>query len=281
MNKRPNLFIAGVAKSGTTILANILAQHPQIFFARQKEPNFFASEELMEEKLYYNTIPISDQQEYLSLFKSAHSHSYLGEASVSYFFYPKSALRIKDFSPEAKVILVLRNPIDRAFSHYLMDKRLGLVQEDFDTIIENHTKYEAHFNQYIRQGNYLDSLVHYQQVFGKNLLVLEWKSDLIYYKEKICDFLQVPNFDVQQAEGNKSLVPRVKVFRQLYANTRVRKAMKTMVPDSLAYQIKKRGFKAQEEKLGKSSLLFLKDYYQNDLTRVKEITGFMLEPQAV
>jgi hypothetical protein len=119
--EKPNLFIAGAAKSGTTSLCKYLSQHPEIFLCYPKEPRYFSSK--------YKNFPhngpgdyvadnftIKEESKYIDLFKSIKHEKIIGEASLDYLYFSNSAYDIKKYSPNAKVIIILRNPIDRAFS---------------------------------------------------------------------------------------------------------------------------------------------------------------------
>ena len=98
MSNKPNFFIIGVAKGGTTALANFLSEHPDVFMAEMKEPNFFSSETLEERELYYGKTYLKSEQAYLDLFKNGTQYKWKGEASVSYFQFPETAKKIKSFS---------------------------------------------------------------------------------------------------------------------------------------------------------------------------------------
>lgn len=106
----PDFFICGAARSGTTSLWNYLRQHPDIYMPSdfaQKEPSYFS-------ELY----GLRDRHAYLRLFKNSRPDQLLGEASTSYLTSPDSAERIHREVPSARFIILLRNPVDRAYSLY-------------------------------------------------------------------------------------------------------------------------------------------------------------------
>ena len=108
--KFPNFFIAGAAKSGTTSLWRYLLQHPDIFMP---------SDIMYKEPAYFSDIKgMKDLNEYLSLFKNVTTEKMIGEASAAYLTSPESPERIREVVPDAKFIIMLRNPIDRAYSLY-------------------------------------------------------------------------------------------------------------------------------------------------------------------
>ena len=144
---KPNLFIVGAAKAGTSALHAILSEHPNIFMSPVKEPNYFSSDLLVDnfnseqkkkfknEKIQFlnngavrpcHQLYVRNKTDYLRLFKDADSKvKYCGEASVSYLFSKIAAQKIKEFNPVSKIIIILRNPVERAFSHFLMDLKIG------------------------------------------------------------------------------------------------------------------------------------------------------------
>lgn len=116
----PNFFLAGVAKSGTTSLHNYLNQHPGIYMSPVKEPNYFSFV-----RDGAGDGPIDTLERYLELFEDVDEERAIGEASVRYFVSDNAPTRIRDTIPHAKLIFILRNPVDRAFSGYLMQMRHG------------------------------------------------------------------------------------------------------------------------------------------------------------
>lgn len=106
---RPNFFIVGAPKCGTTALSEYLRMHPNIFISSVKEPHFFA------EDLPAYRYP-KDLKSYQSLFPASPEYSKYGEASVYYLFSKTAIKNIKEYNPDAKIIAMIRNPIDLAYS---------------------------------------------------------------------------------------------------------------------------------------------------------------------
>ncbi|RLB84648.1 MAG: sulfotransferase [Deltaproteobacteria bacterium] len=119
--KKPNLFIVGNPKSGTTALYNFLRQHPEIYMSEKKEPHFFSTDLIKESddfhgenNIHFKTRTIDD---YMALFQKAHE-KIRGEASTGYLKSLTAPLAIHRFNPQSKIIIILRNPIDFAYSAY-------------------------------------------------------------------------------------------------------------------------------------------------------------------
>jgi hypothetical protein len=108
---KPNFFIVGAPKSGTTALYSYLSKHPEIFMCRPKEPQFFASD-IRGDRRNVNTL-----SEYLALFHDAQG-TVVGEASTCYLGSQCAAGCIKQFCPEARIIVMLRNPIDVMYAEH-------------------------------------------------------------------------------------------------------------------------------------------------------------------
>jgi hypothetical protein len=111
----PNFFIVGAAKAGTTSLYHYLRQHPDVFMPEDKEPWYFCN---LREPAPNSAKRYSDLDAYLTLFADAGDRRAIGEASVSYLTSPGTAERIYARYPDARIIIVLRNPADRVYSWY-------------------------------------------------------------------------------------------------------------------------------------------------------------------
>lgn len=123
--RRPDTFVVGAPKCGTTTLYSRLASHPDVFACPLKEPNFFGRD-----------LPLSDrsEQEYLALFAGADGQARLLEASAWYLRSTTAAQEIARFSPQARVVVALRNPVDMMFSLHGM--RLFTGEEDLEDFAE-------------------------------------------------------------------------------------------------------------------------------------------------
>lgn len=111
ISHKPNFFIAGAPKCGTTALSEYLQSHPNIFITRPKEPHFFAEEFYIPE--------ITTQSEYFSLFENVQpQHQAIGEASVHYLCSKSALAKIKQYNPDAKIVAMVRNPVDLVYSYH-------------------------------------------------------------------------------------------------------------------------------------------------------------------
>ncbi|MFO1429202.1 MAG: sulfotransferase domain-containing protein [Candidatus Competibacteraceae bacterium] len=128
--KRPDFFIVGAPKCGTTALYEYLRQHPDIFMPELKEPHYFSSDL---HPLYRTT----GLDNYLALFKEAQAHQQSGEASSSYLYSKIAASAIEAFNPLARIIILLRNPVDAIYSSHSYNLFSGNEAiQDLETALE-------------------------------------------------------------------------------------------------------------------------------------------------
>jgi len=109
--RKPNFFIIGAPKCGTTSLAAYLAEHPNVYMSPIKEPHFFNTD------MRWHDINVPDKSAYIRLFRGATpEHLAVGEASTTYLFSREAVPNILRFNSDAKFIVMIRNPVDLAYS---------------------------------------------------------------------------------------------------------------------------------------------------------------------
>ena len=219
MNKhnQPNFMIIGAMKAATTSLYTYLIQHPEVFMSSIKEPKFFnnlakGSKLNLEGKGFKK---ISNFDQYYSLFNEVKNEVAIGEASPSYLFDEKCAELIYKYLPETKIIAILRQPIDRAYSNFLHARRSGKEKESsFELAFAetgNYIDEKQHF--YKEKGFYTEQLDRYYKLFpSKNIKILLFEDvvkDPIKTSKEVFDFLNVDsNFIPEIKIQNKSGVPK-------------------------------------------------------------------------
>ena len=122
-NKLPNFFIVGAPRAGTTALYHYLSQHPDVFLPRVKEPHYFGSD------LEF-AVPRMTFDEYRNLYQGVTNEKVVGDGSVMYLMSQTAAKEIKKICPEAKIIIMLRHPVDLLVS--LHQKMLLTGNETID-----------------------------------------------------------------------------------------------------------------------------------------------------
>jgi hypothetical protein len=162
----PTFILAGVEKSGSTSLYRYLHQHPDVYMAPVKEPDFFRRSD-----------PEASIQEYAALFEGATTEAAIGEASVGYFNDVEAPHRIRRILPDVAILLVLRNPIERAYSHYNMLLIHGVAPPPpyADVLMEARRTGDFQ-NTGVPTSRYADSLARFLDVFGDRVFVHRYED---------------------------------------------------------------------------------------------------------
>lgn len=255
----PNFLVIGAAKAGTTALYYYLKQHPQIYMSPEKEPKFFALEG---DKLDFrgpgdreniNKSAITDIETYRQLFKGVTNEIAIGEASPLYLYSPKAAERIKKYIPHAKLIAILRNPIERAYSGYIMHVREGReTAKDFaEALQEEETRILNNWGwgHYVNVGFYHTQLKRYLDLFDREqirvYLYEDLKTNPISLVQDIFRFLGVDDTFLPDTslKYNVAGVPKNDALKALIKNLNpVKPAMNFLLPDKLRHYVRSKIF---------------------------------------
>jgi hypothetical protein len=241
----PNFLIIGAMKSGTTALYYYLEQHPDIYMSPVKEPNFFSSQE---QENAADTV--TQIETYQRLFSGSSGKKAIGEASHSYLYEPGAAAEIRRHIPEAKLIAILRNPIDRAYSHFLHMVRSGTEPlDDFAQALreeEAGIHGERIFQDYVGRGLYYDQLRRYFGTFAREQVRVYLYEDLsgapISTVQDAFRFLKVDDSFVPDVSlrRNVSGHPRYETLDKLLrSQSRIKHAAKIYLPARLRWRFSK------------------------------------------
>jgi hypothetical protein len=209
---KPNLFISGFAKAGTTVLYHYFNEHPSVYCNPYiKEPRYFSSGYLKTNgNRRFNRNIIDNEHDYLRLYKNSGDEKYIADGSVYYSYFKGIAGDIKDFNPKARIILCIRNPIDRFKSHCMMTIRDGHVKGDFMSFI-NSPGTSSGINL-LKAGLYSTAIREYFDVFGRDNVYIAVFDDLRDNHDKfysgICRFLGIPYKSIENKKINVSGRPR-------------------------------------------------------------------------
>lgn len=275
-----DFFIVGAPKAGTTSLYHYLNEHPEVEMSSQKEPDYFSDYALLEQGMYYGKNRIDNINKYHGLF-TPNAVKLRGEASVSYLFYNDVPQKIKDYNQKSKIIIILRNPIDRAFSHYLMDYRLGLVSESFEDIINKKSKHKnAHlfYQQYIQVSEYAPQIKRYLNVFKRqNILFIDYedfKNDVAEVVNNVYLFLGV-NDDFQpnlNKKHNTYTLPKNGIIRYIYSFVSFRNFLSSIFSKGLVESIRNSLFiNDRKPKLSNANREFLNEFFKEDLRELNTL----------
>lgn len=220
--RKPNFFIIGAPKCGTTAMYEYLRQHPDIFMPNVKEPHYFNTD------LSWHYRPKTESQ-YLSLFKNARSESRVGEASVWYLYSAEAAVNIKEFAPNAKIIAMLRNPIDmlpslHSQAYYsgtedVSDFEEALRLEAARTAGHRIPKFAVHVHtlSYSKIVKYSEQLQRYFEIFGReNVHVIVYDDLTAATAESYVQVLRFLGVDDSFSPSSFNVVNPNKVVRNAW-----------------------------------------------------------------
>ncbi len=288
----PNFLIIGAAKAGTTALHNYLQQHPQIYLTPDKETNFFAFEGIDidfqgigDEAL--KKFSITDLATYQKQFIAVTNESAIGEACPLYLYHSESAKKIYHYIPNCRLIIILRNPIDRAYANYLHLIRDGREPlQDFNQALELEPQRIANnwewFWHYIQVGYYSRQIKRYYDLFKRQKIAIYLYEDLtaspINLLQDIFRFLEVdnnfiPDFSIRP---NKSGIPKNKLLHQLLMKPNpIKSLFKPLFPASIRQKIQHRNLAKPQmssetrqklTQLFREDILACQDLIQRDLS---------------
>ena len=185
----PRFFVVGGSLCGTTTLHHALTHHPEIYVPPDKSPNFFTAEDMADypgsaAMAAMKGHTVTNETEYRALFASAREEQLLGEVSPVYLQSIHTAGRIARFSPGAKIVAILRDPVDRAFAHFVGRRRDGLetrtrFQETIAGELADPRPRPVAFNCYLAIGQYGYFLKSFYDAFPAGRIKLLFFDDLV------------------------------------------------------------------------------------------------------
>jgi hypothetical protein len=272
----PNFLIVGAQKAGTTSLANYLNQHPNIFMCPVKETHYFTYlHEKKVRKTKANDIKyVNSLNEYRKLFSDAKEDQFIGEASPSYLYNSDAPFRIKKLVPDVKIIAILRNPVDRAYSNFLHARRAGYENiESFEEAIfgARSTSNEKSMLHYLEKGLYHGQLERYYNLFDKDQIHIDiyesFKNDPNSVLKNICKFLNTNdsfNFSVD-IKYNNSGIPKNKFVELIYNKNKI---FKSFLPKSIL-NISKKYFLKKPIPIENNFRQKLYNYFETDINKLE------------
>ncbi len=284
----PNFLIIGAPKAGTTTLNFALAQHPEVYMCPVKEAGFFwayGQDIRLQgqgfEKLLNRLV--TDLDEYQKLFDGVTTQKAIGESSVRYLASPQSPQLIHRFIPHAKLIVILRQPAERAFSAFAHNLRDGLEScADFaEAIAQDRQGLRDNwlFCRYLNRGFYSQSLKRYLEYFDRSQLHIslmeDLKDDPYGLMRSLFQFLEVDDAFVPDLthKHNVSGVIRNPLLRFLWTRSnRLRVALRPYLPPRLRHaafewviqDVEKLPFPAELR-------AELTEYYRQDILQLQDL----------
>lgn len=275
----PNFFIVGTGRGGTSSLYHYLSQHPDIFMSPIKEPYFFC-QELISDITTGNFV--LDKDKYLELFNDISGRRVVGEASAAYLDFPPTAGRIKTSVPDAKIIIMLRNPSERAFSEYLANVTLGYEKRTFNQTVTDEIKEIRNepTNAYnsVSRGLYYNHVKRYQDLFGnKNVKVIifeDFIKNTQLILEEVLEFLGInKKIEFELEPKNQYRIPKGGIAELLFADSKIRKIIKKSIPVNMRIRFGEKYLLKKEIRptIDLETKKILDDIYSEDINKLSNL----------
>lgn len=241
----PNFLLIGVGKAGTTSVYYYLTQHPDIYMSPIKEPRFFVYDKSLapwladpEVAAYF---PCRTIEQYEALFAGTGHEKVVGEASIQYYASPAAAERIARTLDSPKMVAILRNPIDRAYSSYTMEALAGREHRSFEQVVKDeingvNAEHPMGRFHHLDRGLYHHHLTTFRQHMPRGdlkiLLYDDLQQDSLRVMREIFKFLGVDEDFVPDTSirYNPSGVPKHKLLHKLTDKNPVTQAAKRYMP---------------------------------------------------
>lgn len=298
----PNFLVIGAAKCGTTSLYHYLRQHPDVYMSPIKEPNHFSTDINPEEfspeyKLHERQknldvhsyvrgdmkepqwgAYVTSETDYRLLFRFADGKKRIGEISNSYLYSSTAADEINKRLKGVKLIAIMRNPVDRAYSHYQANIRDGRALLPFRQELEKDmAKPEKGWGKshlYIELGMYTAQIKRYKELFTPDQLLILFFDDLKKNTPAVIDsvfkHLHLRNIPVNYEERhNEAKTPKNTRLIHLLTQTGLKRRVFRMLPASIQSPVKNMFFKqGKPEKMSSEDRAWLTEIFRDEITKL-------------
>jgi hypothetical protein len=281
---KPNLFLVGAPKAGTTSLFVKLGHHPDVYVPpRIKEPHYFARQAVAPD----DPRAVRREGDYLRLFSGRTDERVVAEASPSYLRDEQAPALIRQFNPDAMIIAMLRNPVDRAYSHYLMSRRLGRTERPFAAVVERRVgaprvdPRDKIVN--LAAGDYGPQLERYLSVFPadqvKVLVFEEFIRDVEGSLAQVFDHCGIEDRSSELASvtaRNQASSPRHPVARWVAGNEQLKAWTRRIVPFELRQRLAAALlYRASDDKetIDPHAVDLLAEHYRDSVRQTSRLLG--------
>lgn len=307
--KKVNLFLVGAAKSGTTSIYNFLNSHSQVYASPIKEPNYFSTDINVEDfSNTYRKTTFLDTKEYFSkthlvnlqlsfvrnesnynrLFDAVSDEPIIADCSTSYLYSRVAAKNIYEYNDKAKILIVLRDPIYRAYSHYLMALKYGFTNKGLIDSIkidqQSEDKGWGKTELFIELGLYVDQIKRYYKYFGKDNVKVMFFNDLkmqpTFFFNDLCRFLKIQKTDAKAYNKrpiNAAMRPKHPFLNKLLVDVGFKKIIKLYAPMQMQSVIKNWFFSSSKPNLTQKEIRYLKLFYASEIKELEALLEINLK----
>jgi len=291
----PNFFIVGAGKAGTTSLYSYLRQHPEIYMSPVKEPCYFAPEiraEAMARPIQQHVALQSragnrphgwiaaDWEDYVHLFHEVRGERAIGEASAAYLWSETAAANIRALVPHAKIIMILRDPAERAFSQYLHQVSVGLTGTTFRAHMEACRRDTgptlSPTYPFLEIGIYSAQVERFLACFPPHRIRIYWYeeswrqpaqmlADAFRFLEVDADF--APDFSHRDHERR---APKARTLHYLLKKSGLWYPLKALLPHRAVDSLRQAAFvNGNAVAMHPADRRYLSDYYRDDIRKLE------------
>ena len=306
----PNLYLVGAMKGGTTTIADALMTHPDVYACPIKEPNYFCTD-LYTQGLGLNGLGtsqvlklirrgrklhhayISDENVYKSLYDGAANESVVADFSTNYLYSQEAARNIARVAPNAKILIVLRNPVDRAFSEFVMNCAIGVAAPPFRKWLDMEERILAQGehsvdHRYVYAGLYCDQVKRYFDAFPQDQIKIvlfdDLEADAVSVLNEIARFLEIRAFAGREIggsvkESNIAIYPRLVLLNRIAEFSGAKMIVRRWFPIRFKEAVKKRYYRSTPSNLviTMDDASWLRDKFSEDMSNLSRLIGRNLD----
>ena len=288
-----DFFLIGAARCGTTTLYNYHNNCDDIFLPSVKEPNFFSDVDSPKKEDY--KLPVSGEKHHAKIINDVNVYNMLyadalqtqlkGDTSPSYVWDTNVAKKLFTHNPEAKIIISLRHPVDRAYSHYIMNHYTGVDNKNtFEEALKAPiNSIWGSCNQYLEMGLYYNQVKAYFDVFPKEqikiLIYEDWINNLELEIKGLFEFLGLAVIDSifdKTVDSNKITPVKKKALLNMLRQNKIKGAIKSVVSQDRIDALKAYFFNDNSKEIKKIDPQLRKELSKNfkqDIIKLSELTG--------
>lgn len=289
--KLVNFMVVGAVKSGTTSIYNYLKAHPQVYMSPIKEPKFFQWDgeirrfsTKLDDSIYQDSIKTFE--DYKALFSGVKDELAIGEASVSYLYNKDVPARIHRRFPEVKLIVILRQPAERAFSHYLHTKWLGYEPLTFaEALAQENQRIDSNWGpswHYKQQGFYAEQVKRYQALFDADQFKIyiydDLRQDPINFMKAVYEYLEIDSAfipDTNKQYNVRSFPQNQLVHQVMNKPNAIKDTVKNIIPKGLRKNLgtwikRKNSWKPELDPQLRDELT---ESYRQDILELQDLMG--------
>ncbi len=249
--------------------------------SKRKEPFYFSAKTIPDKEPFF---PIRDTKTYLALFNHVRDEKIVGESSTYYLYDPDAAKLIHQKIPNAYILISLRDPVERVWSHNLIQKNSGRKQDSFHEQINKELKNQIDLDKphiRLKAGLYYDDVKRYLELFGRKqvkiIIMEEWTKNVKNTVNEITRFLglnYIVNDDFDENAYHAYGVPRGQIVQSIVRNPKIKKIANSFFSQSSKESVKNFLFKkSTKPKMNEEDSAKLVKFYQDDVRKLEKLLG--------